>query len=271
MQDLIVVKQLPQIEEHLKELSIEIEQKVENAKSLVCTEENVKVIKQVRADLNKEFKDVEQQRKIVKEQILAPCMHFEEVYKQYVTEKYRSADTDLKTKIDNVENNLKEIKRQEAISYFDEYAKSLKIDFVKFEDMNLNINLTSSKSSIKKATEDFLNRINIDLATIALQQNKEEMIVEYKQNGYKLNEAITTVINRQERIKAEQLKQQEQIVSDRIEEEKKAVQEAIKPFQSVSNTVKEEKIYTITFTVTGTAPRLKQLKDYLIREGYQYE
>ena len=57
MQELITIKQLPQIEEHLKELSIDIDKKVENAKSLVCTEENVKTIKQVRADLNKEFKE----------------------------------------------------------------------------------------------------------------------------------------------------------------------------------------------------------------------
>ena len=85
MKELIVVKQLPQIEEHLKELSAEIDKKVENAKSLVCTDENVKAIKQVRADLNKEFKEVEQQRKVVKEQILAPYMQFEEIYKTYIT------------------------------------------------------------------------------------------------------------------------------------------------------------------------------------------
>ena len=41
-----------------EELSTEIDKKVESAKSLVCTEENVKAIKQVRADLNKEFKEV---------------------------------------------------------------------------------------------------------------------------------------------------------------------------------------------------------------------
>ena len=57
MKDLIIVKQLPQIEEHLKELSAEIDKKVESAKSLVCTEESVKTIKQVRADLNKELKE----------------------------------------------------------------------------------------------------------------------------------------------------------------------------------------------------------------------
>ena len=85
MQDLIIVKQLPQIEEHLKELSTEIDKKVENAKSLICTEENVKTIKQVRADLNKEFKEVEQQRKTVKEQVLKPYNDFETIYKQYIS------------------------------------------------------------------------------------------------------------------------------------------------------------------------------------------
>lgn len=107
MQDLIIVKQLPQIEEHLKELSIDVDKKVEYAKSLICTDENIKTIKQVRADLNKEFKGVEQQRKLVKEQILAPYMKFEDVYKQYISDKYKSADSDLKTKIDLTENEFK--------------------------------------------------------------------------------------------------------------------------------------------------------------------
>ena len=111
--DLIIVKQLPQIEEHLKELSTEIDKKVENAKSLVCTEENVKTIKQVRADLNKEFKEVEKQRKVVKEQVLAPYMQFEEVYKTYVSNKYKSADMGLKQKVDSIESELKAKKEQE--------------------------------------------------------------------------------------------------------------------------------------------------------------
>ena len=42
IENLIVIKQLPQIEEHLKDLSSEIDVKVKNAKKLVCTEESVK-------------------------------------------------------------------------------------------------------------------------------------------------------------------------------------------------------------------------------------
>ncbi len=53
---IIVVKQLPIIEEHLKALSVEIEGKVKAAKSLVCTEDTVKDIKATRSGLNAQFK-----------------------------------------------------------------------------------------------------------------------------------------------------------------------------------------------------------------------
>ena len=91
-QELMVVKQLPIIEERFKQLSEAVDEKVKNAEALVCTEENVKVVKQVRADLNKEYRDVETQRKKIKEQVLAPYMQFEEVYKQYIADKYKNAD-----------------------------------------------------------------------------------------------------------------------------------------------------------------------------------
>ena len=145
MKDLIIVKQLPQIEEHLKELSAEIDKKVEYAKSLVCTEESVKAIKQVRADLNKEFKELEAQRKNVKEQIFAPYNQFEEVYKVYIADKYKSSDLDLKTKIDNTENELKAQKEQEIKDYFEEYKTANNIDFVDFKQANINVTLTASK------------------------------------------------------------------------------------------------------------------------------
>ena len=79
---LIVVKQLPIIEEKLQALSIEIDEKVENALSLVCTEETRKDIKEVRASLTKQFKELEEQRKFVKNAVLDPYNKFEEIYKK---------------------------------------------------------------------------------------------------------------------------------------------------------------------------------------------
>lgn len=289
MQDLIVVKQLPQIEEHLKELSIDIDKKVENAKSLICTEENVKTIKQVRADLNKEFKEVEQQRKMVKEQILAPYMQFEEIYKTYISDKYKGADSDLKTKIDTTENELRARKEQETRDYFEEYKQSLSIDFIKFEDAKIKVGLADSKTSLKKQAKDFIDRVNTDLATIMLQEHKEEILVEYKQNGYVLSTAISTVINRtkaveetkrkQEELKQKQLEEAQRIADENIKAQTEATKQALDNFRVPEQEVlqapiieeKQEEILTLRFTVKGTRTKLKALKEFLVNGGYEYE
>ena len=67
--ELIRVVQLPEIEEHLQSIKIAITQKVNDALSLVCTEDTVKSVKAVRADLNKELKEFEEQRKAVKKAV----------------------------------------------------------------------------------------------------------------------------------------------------------------------------------------------------------
>ena len=72
IKDLIEVKQLPVIEEQLRSVSTVIDERVKNATSLVCTEESVKTIKEIRAELNKDYKEFESKRKLVKEQVLKP-------------------------------------------------------------------------------------------------------------------------------------------------------------------------------------------------------
>lgn len=289
MQELITIKQLPQIEEHLKELSIEIDKKVENAKSLVCTEENVKAIKQIRADLNKEFKEVEQQRKTVKEKILESYMQFEGVYKTYISDKYKEADSELKNKVDTIEDELRARKEQEIRDYFEEYKQSLLIDFIKFEDAKIKVGLSDSKTSLKKQAKDFIDRVNTDLATIMLQEHKEEILVEYKQNGYVLSTAISTVINRikavaetkrkQEELKQKQLEEAQRIADENIKIQTEATKQALDNFRVTEQEVlqaptveeKQEEILTLKFTVKGTRTKLKALKEFLVNGGYEYE
>lgn len=289
MQELITIKQLPQIEEHLKELSIEIDKKVKNAKSLVCTEENVKAIKQIRADLNKEFKEVEQQRKTVKEKILESYMQFEGVYKTYISDKYKEADSELKNKVDTTEDELRARKEQEIRDYFEEYKQSLLIDFIKFEDAKIKIGLSDSKTSLKKQAKNFIDRVNTDLATIMLQEHKEEILVEYKQNGYVLSTAISTVINRikaveetkrkQEELKQKQLEEAQRIADENIKIQTEATKQALDNFRVTEQEVlqaptveeKQEEILTLRFTVKGTRTKLKALKEFLVNGGYEYE
>lgn len=286
MKDLIVVKQLPQIEEHLKELSLEVDKKVEKTKGLVCTEENVKTIKQIRADLNKEFKEVEVQRKIVKEQILAPYMQFEEIYKTYISDKYKSADSDLKAKIDLTENELKRIKEQEIKEYFEEYKNANKVDFIEYGQAKINVTLSASMKSLKEQAKAFIDKIVDDLKLIETQEHKAEILVEYKQS-LNVSNAITTVTNRfkaieeekkrQEQLKQRQLEEAQRIAEQNIkmqeEETKRALDNFVVPevLQAPVIEEKQEEILTLKFAVRGTRKKLKELKQFLESGGYDYE
>lgn len=277
MQDLIIIKQLPQIEEHLKELSIEVEQKVENAKSLICTEENVKTIKEVRADLNKEFKEVEKQRKTVKEQVLAPYMQFEEVYKQYISDKYRSADNDLKQKINLVEKELKEHKEQEIRDYFEEYKTANNIGFITYGQARINVTLSASMKSLKEQAKQFIDKIADDLKLIETQEHKAEILVEYKQT-LNVSQAITMVTNRFKAIEEEKKRQEQKVVHIEMNKDHEITQKSYEQLESVFNKPleqpKEEKtegILTLKFTVRGTRTKLRELKQFLESGGYDYE
>ena len=134
--ELIVVKQLPVIEDQLLAVKESIETRVNEAKSLVCTEETYKQIKTVRAELNKEYATLEAKRKEIKKQILAPYEQFEGVYKECAGDLYMSADRELAAKIKEVEDGLKAEKAADLERYFSEYLKSAQIDdrFVTLKD-----------------------------------------------------------------------------------------------------------------------------------------
>lgn len=220
---LIVVKQLPVIEEQLKTIRADIEHKVSGVLALECTEGTVKAIKVLRADLNKDFKDLEERRKFVKSKILEPYENFEAVYKECVTEIFKGADTELKKRIDEVENNLKFEKRKEIEDYFNEYAASKGVDFVGFFDAHINVTMSASKKSLQEQVKAFIDRICDDLTLIDTQEHKEEILVEYKKT-LNASASITTVVARHKAIddekakaeQAEQFKQEQQKTVEKV-------------------------------------------------------
>lgn len=276
-QELIVVKQLPIIEEQLKVLSEEIDEKVKKSQSLICTEETVKEVKQIRADLNKDFKELEEKRKTVKEQILNPYNKFDEIYKKYVTEKFKKADVDLKNKIDSIENDLKSKKEQDIKDYFEEYKIAQKIDFITYKQAKINVTLTASMKSLKEQAKTFIDKIVDDLNLIETQEHKAEILVEYKQT-LNVSQAITTIANRFKAIEEEKKKQEEKVVHIEMDQNheisKRSYEELEDVFSKPLEQPKEEKqeeILTLKFTVKGTKAKLKALKEFLINGGYEYE
>lgn len=278
MNELIIIKQLPIIEENLKSLSEEIDKKVENAKSLICDDKTVKEVKKLRAELNKEFKELETQRKMVKSEIEKPYKEFEEIYKKYISSKFNLADTELSNKINEVESELKHNKEVEIKEYFEELKLSDGIDFISFGDSNIIVNLSASMKSLKTQCKEFISKIDGDLRTIKTLKYADEIEVEYRKT-LNLNQSIQEVSNRH--LALEQLKRIEESAKETIELEEKNIgqveeilnaPEVIEGQMSIDDFGETtEEILEMTFTVRGTLNQLKEIKHFLENGGYNYE
>lgn len=286
MNNLIIIKQLPIIEEKLKEMNREISEKIEKALALSNDENSMKEIRDIRADLNKDFKELEDKRKEVKSKVLEPYEQFEEAFKKYISIPFKTADKELKEKVESMENEIKERKEQTLREYFEEYAQSLEIDFVNYKQAGITINLSISDKKMKEQAKAFLDKIDDDLKVIKTQENKDEIYFEYVKN---LNLAKSIEIVNQ-RLKAleemkkaeEERKKQEEIVNQRLKEEKEKFEKAIEPFmppkveekeqmEEVKVGTVEDKKFVLKFTVKATLPKLKELKKFLEDGGYDYE
>lgn len=274
--EIIKVIQLPVIIEQLHEVKSEVTAKVEQALSLVCTEDTVKDVKKVRSELNKELKDYEERRKAVKTAIMKPYNDFEEIYKDCISETYKKADAELKNKIDSVENELKEKKRIEVLCYFAELCEANRLDFITFKNANINVTLSASMKSLKEQAKAFVDKIVDDLNLIDMQEYKDEILYEYKAS-LNVSNAITTVTNRYKAIEEAKAREEERKAREQAEAEAAAkvesVVEAVAPptVEPIAPPVEEEKTYTLKFTVRGTMPQLKALKEFLNNGGYDYE
>lgn len=263
--EIIAVKQLPVIVEKLEQIKAEVTERVKIATALVCTEETVKEVKKARTELSKDFKAWEEKRKEVKAAVMSPYEQFEAVYKDCISDTYKTADKDLKAKIDSVESELKAKKKNEVKEYFDEYLLSKGIDFITFADTNLNITLSASVKSLKEQAKAFVDRVCEDLNLINTQEHKAEILVEYKQS-LNVSNAITSVTERLKAIEEEK-KRQEELTTH----QEKPAEEKQQQLIEAPKVEEEEKQFTLRFKVTATKAKLKELKMFLDNGGFKYE
>lgn len=291
-ENIITVQQLPVIVyERLESVGQEIDKRIaalDLDKQLV-TEDTKKAVKDTRAMLNKELKDFEEQRKRIKEQVIAPYEAFEKAYNTFIKVKYEKADSILKVKIDEFDKRLKADKEARIRAYFTELCQANNIDFLPFERLCLNIRLNDSDKSLK----DIVNT-NIDNVVKSLEfieslndpdEYKAEILADYKQT---LN--VTTAIRN-----AQYRKQQREAELQRLEAQKAAaeqarlaaearakevaplkapeevpapaIQEAPAPPQEVPAPDPQEvtpDLIVTSFTVQGTMEQLRALKAYIL-------
>ena len=201
----IVVRQIPVIEHDLVTVGRSVTERINalNLEAQVVTEDTVQTLKKLKAELAKEATEWENQRKAVKKIVNDPYTEFEEVYKTEVIGKYKEADETLKTKINEFELKIKDEKRRNLQLYFVEVCQVEKIDWLTFERLGIEVNLSTTEKKYKEQILDFVTRIVSDLRLIGTEKDAAEMLVEYKRT-LNASQAITTVRERKEAEKLEQ-------------------------------------------------------------------
>lgn len=205
----IELVQNPIIKQNLVETGKSVTKRLKdlNIDNQVATIDTVKSLKDLRADLNKELAEFETQRKFIKESVLSPYNEFEALYKTEISEKYKSAIDTIKDKIAIVEDKIKLDKKNAVMAYFNELCLSEKIDFLTFENVGLEINISTTEKKYREQCNEYVQRVVDDLALIDTQEFKAEILVEYK-STLNASRAIKAVQDRKEkeRIERERLR-----------------------------------------------------------------
>ena len=184
MNDLIRVTQLPVIEERLRSMKAHGDESVQEALSLVCTEETVTAVKKARADLNNQFADLEEQRKAVKKAVMEPWERFDAVYKECVSLPFKAADAELKNKIGSVESELKKRCEDGLREYFAELAAAEHVEWLEYERAGIVVDMASAKAKTPKKLREqiaaFVAGVARGVEVISSMEDAEEIMVEFR-------------------------------------------------------------------------------------------
>ena len=177
------------IEWNHEEIKKEVAEKVEYYKTLVYTEDQVKDAKADRATLNKFVKALEDKRKEIKKQCLAPYDKFEAEMKEVlaiVNEPIGMIDSQIKGfEEEQKAKKLEEVKQAFADAGFQDFVTFDQVFDAKW------LNKSKSISSIKAELNDLVVKIGKDVMTInSLPAFSFEALVVYKET-LDISKAIT--------------------------------------------------------------------------------
>ena len=268
MSELLSIANLPATEEALKAISEKCKSKLEVAESMACTEETKQAVKKLRADLNREFASYEAERKERTAEYEKPLKEFKKLYDEYISIPFKSADSALKTKIDEVETEQKNRKTAEIEEYAQELIEVYALNWLDLSRIMPSVTLSASVTSLKKAVKTTIEKIKSDIDCIGVIDDSGEMFAEYMN----CLDLATAKINVEKRKKAVEEAEKAKAVYSQNEEINEQAEEKIDML--IPPTVEEEEPemekYTMTFTVSGTIEQLKVLKAFMISNNISF-
>lgn len=277
--EIISLEQLPVISERLHEVKEKWEGIAKYAESLAVTDEDFKEAKKIRADIRKEFAEIDGAYKRIKKAYMQPWEVLDATYRECVKEPFERSDSSLKSKVEEIANNRKIAMENQLLNYFEEYRQSLGLDssIAGYMRSGIEIGLSDSMKSLKKRAKDFLDGIDRDLKMIDTLENRDEVYVEYRMSLDVVN-AVRIVNDRHRQAEEARRLRESEEESKKIREQKEAeinqvIEEEVLNAPVVEDVQEEpeEKMLCTAFRVYGTLGMLKELKAFLVDNGYQFE
>lgn len=267
--DLVVVKQLPEIFSQLDVASEIITNLTKDIDLVECTEENKQEVKKNVQKLRAMKTQFENKRKEIKKEINKPYEEFEDYYNKKIKGLLDNSIDTLDTKVKDIEMEQIQEKRNNLIEFLDQYREFYHIEEIitNIDQVPIKINLTNTEKSLKEVILKFCKKISDDMMCIASEEFKEDILLEYKKNGFDYVNARLTIVNRNK--EKEALKKKLEQVEEVVKEEEKVVEkveEIIKPVEVV-----EEEELEITFTVKATRTKLRELKEFMKEKEIEYK
>lgn len=283
MDEIVVLKQEPVIAQHLEDVNDYITATVSECHNLEPTVDTLTACKGYRAGLNRFRKELETQRKAVKDQCLAPYREFEARYKALVLDPMDEAEAVLSAKIAEVEGSLKGACEDRLRSWFDELKTANDLPWLEWSSLGITVDLTSAKARkptrLMNEIEAKVQSIRADVDAIYGMDNAPEVMAEYRQN-LNLAQSIATVKDRADRVQVE-MEERERVLAARHEEDLRisAMTEEVNAFsppeeeRATDDAVSsgDEELLEVTFTVTDTRKRLIALREWMKENGYVYQ
>lgn len=260
------------------ELKTALTNELEKYKHLVFTPDTIADGKRTLADLRRFRTAIEDKRKEVKNQIMAPYLDFEKKVKELtalVDEPIEAIDKQVK----NYDEQRRADKLSECESYFNEKAEELNLTgFIRWESVvkaeygNVSKSMTQITEEIDSALDCICDALKIidgmdSPYTFEMRQTLSQTLD--LQQALAKGQQLKEIAEQKARFEAERLAEQERRVVERkvqallIGEAGKAkkeepVQEAVEKIK-----VEEPQHYTLRFEVTGTRDQLMDLARFL--------
>jgi|GEM_PF-381837 len=239
----------------------------------VVSEDTLSDDKKTRAELNKVSKSIDDFRKTIKKDLLAPVDKFEDECKELVG-MVKDVSSNIDDTVKEFELKKKEEKRAIANEILDEIKSHSEIpnEYLNRIEFKENFcNLSISKTQVREDIEQQLSLLDIEY------KSHLEKVETIKSSVAESNKKLSVKLKEEDFVEKLKFKELSEIIVDiskradeifetenKVEEEKPVV------IPVVEKPKKEEPIRTVTIEVTATDAQLVALKDFLKTNSISY-